>query len=128
MKTAIIILGNNDIINSTKWKNISNKFYNDLKKYLEDRNFKVEFDEGKEFTKPKQADLWIAHSRGVDRLRFASKETATISIGSHKLNSINNSKDTALTKGDKLTQYHFILSDEMKREIDLQLSKMNLLL
>jgi hypothetical protein len=112
MKTAIIIKGNPKYIdNNQKAEN----FYNDVKSFLEDLNYKVSFNSGKPYTTPPSADLWIGHSRGCDRLRFASKNTLTISLGTK--GGINHPKDTAFLKDKKPNEFHYILTEEMKSEI-----------
>ena len=41
----------------------------------------MEFDEGKPYTIPKvYRAVWIAHSRGIDRLRFAPSRVKTIAL------------------------------------------------
>lgn len=74
----IIIKGNMDRLKSKSIKRIADKFYNDIKLILENKNYTVEFDAGLPYTLPNiNAIMWIAHSRGVDRLRFAPKHIIT---------------------------------------------------
>jgi len=112
MKTAVIIKGNPRYIENNKRADL---FYEDLKNFLISLNFKVSFDSGEPYTQPNKADVWIGHSRGADRLRFADPEIKTISIGSTIENSINNKLDNFNEK--EPNDFHFILSDEMKEEI-----------
>ena len=94
---AIIIKGNP----SRKQPNTPGNLYPKLKKYLQQKGFKVEFDEGKPHTTPNlKAQLWIGHSRGADRLKFAPKHITTISIGSSLPNSINHPDDKVDIKPD----------------------------
>lgn len=69
---AIIVKGNAERISEAGMQKPADAFYNGLKKRLEDRGYRVEFDEGLDFTIPDQeAALWVGHSRGIDRLQFA---------------------------------------------------------
>lgn len=115
-KTAVIITGNAQIINSAKYKNIATKFYKDIKEYLESKGYSVTFDPGLEYTRPNKADLWIGHSRGASRLKYAYTGTKTLAFGDE--NGINHPKDTALKKGNLMNDYHFIFCKEMKEAID----------
>ena len=115
-KTAVIITGNTKIINSDKYKSIANKFYNDIKEYLELKGYSVTFDPGLEYTRPHKADLWIGHSRGVTRLQYAHKGTKTLAFGDE--GGINHPKDVSLRKGNPMNDYHFIFSKEQKEAID----------
>src|SRR5277367_2136373 len=75
--SAVIIKGDpNDIDGNEQ----ANTFYDDLKTFLQDLGFSVVFDAGIEFTTPKSANLWIGHSRGADRLRFAPPGICLIGI------------------------------------------------
>lgn len=126
-KTAVIIQGNSDIIASKEWSKIANEFYGDIKLFLESRGFTVTYDPGLEYTKPTTADLWVGHSRGVSRLKFAPPETVTLSLGDDLPGSINHPKDTDLRKGGVLTKFHFTLTGEMEKKIDTFLQKNGLL-
>ena len=110
-KTAVIITGNPKYINN----NTAKRFYAELKSFIESNGYKVEFDPGKEHTEPKKADLWIGHSRGADRLRFAPKDTKVIAIGCK--GGINHPNDKAFEKGQIPDDNHFTLTNEMKSEI-----------
>lgn len=112
MKTAIIIKGNPKFIENNK---VAEKFYCDLKLFLESLNYQVSFDSGEPYTAPPVADLWVGHSRGNDRLRFAPKEILTIHISS--IGGINHLKDKSLEKDQEPDEFHFILTKEMKSEI-----------
>lgn len=122
MKTAIIIKGNHKYIDNNPE---ADSFYANLKSYLEDLGHSVEFDRGEPYTQPKEADAWIGHSRGVDRLRFAPKETVTVSLGSGAPNSINHPLDNSVKEfSDKNyvpNKFHYVLSEEMKEEIKKRL-------
>jgi len=69
---AIIVKGNAERISSAGMDKSANKFYDELKKTLEAKGYRVEFDDGLPNTVPNQkAALWVGHSRGIDRLKFA---------------------------------------------------------
>jgi hypothetical protein len=112
MKTAIIIKGNPKFIEGNQ---IAEKFYNDLKLFLEELGYKTSFDTGEPYTTPKGADIWIGHSRGCDRLRFASTETATIYLGTK--DGINHPEDKSFSKNQIPNTFHFKLTNEMREEI-----------
>ena len=115
-KTAVIIKGNPKYIkNNTQ----ANYFYNQLEKILKKLGFEVSFDSGEPFSTPKEANVWIGHSRGADRLRFAPNTTITISIGSKLKDSINHPKDTNEIIPNK---FHYILTDEMIEELKNKLN------
>lgn len=131
-KTAIIIKGNPKFI---KNNNQAKSFYKKLKTFIEGLGYTVSFDEGKPYTEPEKADVWIGHSRGADRLRFAPKSTITIAVGSPERNGINHPKDNAVDpkrftiknknrfENFEPNKYHYILSEEMKEKIEKKLSK-----
>lgn len=74
-KRAIIIKGNPKF---TLDSNEAENFYNNIANHLGSRGYDISFDPGEPHTVPDEtADLWIGHSRGADRLRFAKPTTAT---------------------------------------------------
>jgi hypothetical protein len=78
---AIIIKGNPKYLRMPKVKPLAVKFYDELQSLLEAKGYEVEFDAGKAYTHPKMyAAVWIGHSRGIDRLRFARSSTKTIAL------------------------------------------------
>lgn len=111
MKRAIIIKGNSKFIDNRH----ADIFYEDLKSFFEKLGYKASFDSGEPHTTPPKADLWVGHSRGNERLRFAPEGTCTISIGA--AGGINHPKDNAIAKGQEPDQFHFILTKEMKTKI-----------
>jgi hypothetical protein len=110
---AIIIKGNPKFITDNP---IADKFYNEIKLFLENLGFKVEFDAGEPYTEPKPALLWIGHSRGADRLRFAPKNTITINIGND--DGIYHPKDNVHEYDEPPNNYHFKLTKKMKDAIN----------
>lgn len=60
---------------------LADDFYRDLKERLEVLGWSVSFDEGLPYTVPSEdAQLWVAHSRGIDRLRFAPETVMTLAL------------------------------------------------
>ena len=116
IKSAVIIMGNPKFV---KGNDLANKFYIQIMLFLVEELAVplsgVSFDEGEPFTEPIKADLWIGHSRGVDRLRFADKDTVTVALGSH--DGVNHPKDKSLNKGDVPNKWHYVFTDEMKKAI-----------
>ena len=78
---AIIIKGNPKYIKIPQIKPLANKFYNNIKLMLEQLGYIVKFDAGLPHTLPDiNANVWIAHSRGIDRLQYAPKNIITIAL------------------------------------------------
>ena len=133
MKTAVIIKGNPILVVGNER---ADKFYNELKSFLESLDFKVAFDNGEPFTSPSPADLWIGHSRGSDRLRFAPPGTIVIGLGvpdsveGNNFPVVNHPEDELahrvyesgkIIKGEDTGHlddtYHYVLSEDMKAQI-----------
>lgn len=95
--TAVVIKGNPDSP-VTRGKELSEGFYDRLKKVLESEGLKTSFDPGKSYTTPPPADIWLGHSRGADRLRFAPEGVSPIGIGSEFKGAINHPDDVAYMK------------------------------
>ena len=109
-KTAVIIKGNPKYINNNKK---ADSFYDLLKKELEESGYKVSFDSGKAYTSPKKADIWVGHSRGVDRLEFAPKGVKTIAIGADDFKGALNHPKDKLEIGKKPADEHYEMTKEM---------------
>ncbi len=132
-KSAVIIKGNPELVTNNERADI---FYNELKSFLESLGFSVSFDSGEPYTAPQPADLWVGHSRGSDRLRFAPFGTLVLGIGvpdSEQENDfpIVNHQDDEMVKrkydsgiivdgkvGIKIDDSnHYLLTEEMKKSI-----------
>lgn len=116
--SAVIIKGNPKFIEN----NIeADNFYKEIKDFLETLNYEVSFDKGEPYTSPKKADLWIGHSRGVDRLRFAHKDIYTLMFGSSHKDSVNhqddNSVKTEYTSNVIPNKFHYKFTNEMRNSI-----------
>ena len=115
---AVVIKGNPKYLNNPH----ADKFYQNVANHLKGHGYNVSFDNGEPYTSPKAADLWVGHSRGVDRLRFAPKHTKTIALGG--VGGITHSKDKALSKDGPIPdKWHFTLSGDMKSKIDNVIGK-----
>jgi len=115
---AVIIKGNPRFIKNKR----AQKFYKEIASYLKDKGCSVKFNAGKPYTTPPKADIWIGHSRGADRLRFAPKGTKTLAFGSKLPKAINHPKDDVETPyhliNKEPSKYHYIFTDKMKKAID----------
>ncbi len=137
-RTAVIIEGNREYM-SGPGKTLMDPFYNQIHSYLEQKGYSVTRDPGLPYTSPPKADLWIGHSRGCDRLRFAPQGTKTIAFGTngntlkgtntiivnHPLEPVNDrnatelsNKERELSIKDPRQRYHFMFTDKMKAAID----------
>ena len=109
-KTAVIIKGNPKYI---KNNNKADEFYKKLYDELVAIGYKTTFDLGKPHTSPKPADIWVGHSRGVDRLQFAPKGTKTIALCAPDYPGAINNPDDNPQKGKAPTDAHYELTDKM---------------
>ncbi len=75
---AVVIKGNPKYIEGNPQ---ADAFYEALRQELTDAGYQTDFDPGEPFTEPPAADLWVGHSRGIDRLRFAPPGTRVLGIG-----------------------------------------------
>lgn len=79
-RKAVIIKGNPKYVDAPEYKDLATSFYNELSSKLEALGYDATFDPGKPYTQPEPADLWVGHSRGIDRLRFAPKGVKTLRV------------------------------------------------
>jgi hypothetical protein len=83
-KSAVIITGNPKYIHGKDKDNYA-KYYNDIENTLKGVGYTdITRDPGNEYTEPRKANLWVGHSRGVDRLRFAPKGTKTLKVDDYE--------------------------------------------
>ena len=96
---------------------LAESFYNDIRIICEKHGFLVSMDKGKPHTMPPNADLWICHSRGCGRIRFADKNQEYIAIGTSgtKLKNVINHPNDDL--GKIPNKYHFLIPPELERKI-----------
>ena len=78
MSHIVIVKGNSKWVNDPEFKPMADRFYQDISKKLQAKGHTVELDPGEPYTLPNtKADVWLAHSRGVDRLQYAPKRIKT---------------------------------------------------
>ncbi len=111
---AVIIKGNPQFVDNNP---LADEFYKSLGEFMISLGYEVSFDKGEPYTEPEPVELWIGHSRGADRLRFAPKGTIVIGIGvpPHEENNfpvINHPEDKFGSDPN-----HYILTEEMKDQI-----------
>lgn len=78
---AVIIKGNPVYLDNHEIAPMAETFYDELKQLLENKGFEVTFDAGAPHTLPDiSAKVWVAHSRGIDRLDYAPKSVTTLAL------------------------------------------------
>lgn len=83
-KTAVIIKGNPYFMQG-EYKEKYDAFYDHVKSILLNVGYdRVMFDDGEEGTLPPRANLWVAHSRGKGRLKFAPFGTQTLILDDYE--------------------------------------------
>lgn len=103
---AVVIKGNPKYLDDPKVKPLAEAFYAEVKQILEKSGYQVEFDTGEPYTLPnKKATLWVGHSRGIDRLRFAGAK-----IKSMALETMDKGKSYANTDDQGYDPDHYRLS------------------
>lgn len=69
---AIIVKGNSKYIEDPEIKPLAKRFYSEVKDILKAKGYKVKFDPGLSETRPDiTAKVWVAHSKGISRLKYA---------------------------------------------------------
>lgn len=117
--SAVLITGNPKFITDNPK---ADAYYQAVEDYLKDQGYSVSRDPGEPYTEPDPAQLWIGHSRGADRLRFAPEGTRTLAFGAP--GGVNHPDDTALSSGDIPTDAHYEFTDDMRQAIaDLLIQK-----
>ena len=95
---AVIITGNPKYINDPDISQIAKSFYNLVETILINKGFDVEFDSGRSYTLPNvNALVWVAHSKGISRLKYAPTTIKTIAL--------------ECEADDGMDHLHYILSD-----------------
>ena len=118
--TAVIVRGNPKYIENNP---NADRFYGELKGLLQTKGYDVQFDEGKPYTSPPSASLWVGHSRGVDRLRWAPEGTKTVAVGSFVDGDASNHPKDKVVAGRSPNRFHYVLSKDMKKELGKRLDK-----
>ncbi len=80
-KIAVIVMGNPKYVDDPRVRDLAEALYQEVKRILVDKGYQVELDPGEPYTQPRNdAAVWIGHSRGIDRLRFAGAKIKTIAL------------------------------------------------
>lgn len=119
---AVIIKGNPKYIHN----DIARLYYKDIANYLKQKDFKVQFDEGKEYTRPRiDADLYIGHSRGVDRYNHMPDRCKKVFLKFGVIGGIIHPVDLKWQKevwypgiNQQPPKEHFEFIDQQKKAID----------
>jgi hypothetical protein len=83
--SAVIIKGNPYYTKYGRDADKYKKYYKDIASLLREAGYTdISYDDGEPGTEPRKADLWLGHSRGADRLRFAPKGTKTLKIDDYE--------------------------------------------
>jgi hypothetical protein len=117
-QTAVIIRGNPKFVVDNP---AAEDFYAKLQKHMEQQGYTVSQDAGEPHTTPAAANVWLGHSRGVDRFRFAPEGTRTIGLVAP--DGINHPDDAAMKPGDVPTAAHYKLTPEMLAALSAKLQK-----
>jgi hypothetical protein len=84
LKSAVIIKGNPYYVNKDSENNYEN-YYKQVEGILREAGYgDVSYDPGEDYTTPKDADLWVGHSRGGGRLRLAPENTKTLRLDDYE--------------------------------------------
>lgn len=100
-KRAVVIKGNPAYLK--KYKKWSDAFYSEIESILVDRGLEVSFDPGLPFTVPKEAEVYVAHSRGLDRLRFVDPRSIRIALETNDPNDGDSEGHYQLSDKDRQT-------------------------
>lgn len=117
-KTAVIIKGNPEWVDGPH-KEMADRFYGEISYVLEGLGYAVKMDAGEPYTSPPHADIWIGHSRGVDRLQGADGiDTIGLGVpsGEYEFPTINHPGDDP-APGKLPSAEHYMFTPEMHRAI-----------
>jgi len=122
-KSVVLITGNPKHVQGNA---AAEKFYREIEDVVRGTGATVKRDPGLAYTSPPKADVWVGHSMGVDRLRFAPKKTTTIAFGAPDAWALRHPKDNAATftpgSTEKPNKWHYVLTEEMKNKLRASLS------
>jgi 8-oxo-dGTP pyrophosphatase MutT (NUDIX family) len=118
--SAVLVTGNPKYVQGPDQER-AEAYYQEIEKILQDQGLETTRDPGEPHTSPPPADLWLGHSRGADRLRFAPEGTQTIPLGSGLEGAITHPADlehiqTAL-EGEGPLPEHYEMTPEMREEL-----------
>jgi hypothetical protein len=111
-KSAVIITGNTKYLVGNQ---CAADFYSDIEDYLNYVGYDVSRDPGEPETDPPPADLWVGHSRGAGRLRWAPAGTRKIALGDK--NGLYHPNDNSIKDYESVpNKYHYVITTEMIEE------------
>ncbi|NDB66000.1 MAG: hypothetical protein EB168_10115, partial [Euryarchaeota archaeon] len=108
-RTAVVIKGNPKYTEGANKKGYD-AFYKKVQDILANAGYSVSFDPGEPFTVPNKADLWVGHSRGSDRLRFAPKDIATLRLDDYE-------DEYELEEGQEPPEPHYTVTQQMEEAL-----------
>ena len=121
MLRVVIIKGN------LKWDvEACNKMYNTIQSFILSKfpTTDIVIDPGLPLTIPdKTAHIWIGHSRGTDRFKWADKKTQLLGLGTEKSSTykvVNHPHDNTIGKNIESTipnSDHYMFTDKMQESI-----------
>lgn len=120
MRRAVLITGNPAYITGNPQ---ADAFYQELEDLLKGEGFDVSRDPGEPKTMPADADVWLGHSRGADRFRWADAKQQRIPLGASLEGAINHPEDRAMEEGQIPEAAHFTLTPEMRAALLARLPK-----
>lgn len=118
--SATIVKGNPDHVKDNEK---AKEYYDEIANYLREKGFSVETDPGKRKTVPSEEDdLWIGHSRGVERLQYAPDDIKTLAFGAPEEDAYTHPKDRKLMLEEgreyEPVDEHYQFIDEQMQAID----------
>lgn len=110
---AVIVKGNPKYLEDPKVSSLAKKFYAEIAAILRDKGYRVAFDAGEPFTQPDEsAAVWVGHSRGIDRLRFAPRGVKCIELTTNDTHHVHGDNDRTGTDPQ-----HYQLSEKDRRAL-----------
>jgi hypothetical protein len=108
-RRAVVIKGNPKYIEGNEE---ADEFYAKVEEYLKELGYDVDLDPGEPYTQPEDGyDMWVGHSRGGDRLRFAPEGVKTLLLDDYEEDHAGLGPD--IEPGPN----HYILNESMKEAI-----------
>lgn len=84
-KSAVIIKGNPYYVEQGPDVDNYSNYYREIEEELRKAGYDdISYDRGDDYTTPKDADLWVGHSRGRGRLRLAPENTKTLALDDYE--------------------------------------------
>jgi hypothetical protein len=113
-RTAVLVTGNPKFIEGNDQ---AEAFYRRVAKYLTALGYETTRDPGLPHTMPTPADLWVGHSRGADRFRFAPEGQRHVAFGSSQPGAVNHPKDVLMEPGQTPDASHYRFTPAMRQAL-----------